>query len=57
MEAPGLPNDSLWIPKKTISVSKATAVSENAIKTNLQKTTCFCTFHSRSKTLKTSNNQ
>ena len=57
MEAPGLPNDSFWIPKITISVPKVTAISENAIKTNLQKPTFFRTFHSRTKTLKTTNNQ
>ena len=51
MEAPGLPNDSFWIPKNTMSVPKVIAMSENAIKTNLQKPTFFRTFHSRTITL------
>ena len=57
METTGLPNDKFWTPKIAKSVSKVTAVTGKTIKTNLQKPTCFHTFHRKTKTLKTTNNQ
>ena len=53
------PNDRFWTPKIAKFVSKVTAVlvTGKIIKTNLQKPTCFRTFHRKTKTLKTTNNQ
>ena len=41
MEATGLPHDRFCTPRIAISMSQVTAISENAIKTNLQKPACF----------------
>ena len=57
MEATGLPNDRFWTPKIEKIVSKVTAVTGKKIKNKLQKPTCFHTFHRKTKTLKTTNNQ
>ena len=55
VEAPGLPNDRFWTPKKAMSMSEVTAVSKNAMKTDLQKQTCLRTYEW--KTQKTQNAQ
>ena len=57
MEEPGLPNDRFWTPEIAKFVSKVAAITGDTIKTNLQKPTCFRTFHRKTKTLKTTNNQ
>ena len=57
MEAPGLSNDRFWTPKIIKIVSQVTATRGKTIKTDLQKTTCFRTFHRKTKTLNTTNNQ
>ena len=50
-------NARFWMPKIAKIVSKVTAVTGKTIKNNLQKPTCFHTFHRKTKTLKTTNNQ
>ena len=57
MEAPGMPNDTFWTPGIAIPVSKVTAISKNAMKTNLKKQTCLHTFHRKTKQIKTPKNQ
>ena len=56
-EAPGLPEDRFWTSTLAIPVSEVTAISENAIKTDIQKPTCCRTFHKKKKPHKTTNNQ
>ena len=56
MEAPGLSNDRFGTPKMIKIVPQVTATSGKTMKNELQKTTCFRTFHRKAKTLKTTNN-
>ena len=49
VQAPGLPNDKFCTPKIARSMSKVIATNTNAMKTNLQKPTCLCTFHRETK--------
>ena len=51
MEAPGLSNDRFWTLKIIKFVCQVTATSGKTIKNDLQKTTCFGTFHRKTKTL------
>ena len=57
MEAPGLSNDGFGTPEMIKIVSEVAATSGKTMKNDLQKTTCFRTFHRKTKTPKTTNNQ
>ena len=57
MEPTGIPNNMFGTPKIAKFASKVTSVTGKTIKTKLQKPTCFHTFHRKTKTLKTTNNQ
>ena len=57
MEAPGLPNYRFWTFKIAKFVSEVTAIIGKTIKMKIQRPTCFRTFHRKTKTLKTTNNQ
>ena len=57
VEAPGLPNNTFWKSEIAISMPKVIAISENAVKTNLQKPTCLRTFYRKTEKLKTQETQ
>ena len=44
-DVPGLPNHTFWTPKIAISMTRVTAISKNAMRSNLQKPTGLRTFY------------
>ena len=57
MEPTGIPNNRFGTPRIAKFGSKVTAITGKTIKANLQKPTCFRTFHKKTKTLTIGDNQ